>query len=195
MQDRSWWTLPAAVSQHGVASWLSAPVVKETCYTVADSLPPVVWMDGLADQSGATEETIGTLLAAHPELRSKMSIATKAAPPLDRVAIREKCEASLAALQTDHVDLYYLHQPDVSIDLDETLSTMNALHEEGKFKEFGLSNFAGWEVVDIWHRCKEKGWVLPTVYQGMYNGITRDCEKHLFPALRRVGMRFVSSTR
>ena len=40
---------------------------------------------------------------------------------------------------------------------------------------------ADWElspqVVDIWHRCKEKGWVLPTVYQGMYNGITRDCEK------------------
>ena len=36
-----------------------------------------------------------------------------------------------------------------------------------RFKEFGLSNYAGWEVVDIWHRCKEKGWVLPTVYQGM----------------------------
>lgn len=115
-------------------------------------------------QGGATEETIGALLAAHPELRSKMSIATKAAPPLDRAAIRAKCEASLAALRTDHVDLYYLHSPDVSVDLDETLSTMNALHKEGKFKEFGLSNYAGWEVVDIWHRCKEKGWVLPTVY-------------------------------
>ena len=64
-------------------------------------------------------------------------------------------------------------------------------------------------MVDIWHRCKEKGWVLPTVYQGMCesnrpptrrplthlapradNGITRDCEKHLFPALRRCGVRF-----
>ena len=142
-------------------------------------------------QSGATEKTIGALLTANPELRSKISIATKAAPPLDRAAIREKCEASLAALQTDHVDLYYLHSPDVSVDLDETLSTMNSLHEEGKFKEFGLSNYAGWEVIDIWHRCKEKGWILPTVYQGMYNGITRDCEKHLFPALRRVGIRFV----
>ena len=83
---------------------------------------------------------------------------------------------------------------DVDVDLDETLSTMNALYAEGKFKEFGLSNYAGWEVVDIWHRCKEKGWVLPTVYQGMYNGITRDCERHLFPALRRVGMRFVRWT-
>jgi len=99
---------------------------------------------------------------------AEMSIATKAAPPLTRSAIREKCEASLAALQTDCVDLYYLHQPDVTVELDETLSTVNELHQEGKFKEFGLSNYAGWEVVDIWHRCKEKGWVLPTVYQGMY---------------------------
>ena len=114
-------------------------------------------------QSGQTEETIGSLLSAHPELRPKMSIATKAAPPLTRAAIREKCEASLAALQTDCVDLYYLHQPDISVELDETLSTMHELHQEGKFKEFGLSNYAGWEVVDIWHRCKEKGWVLPTV--------------------------------
>ena len=42
---------------------------------------------------------------------------------------------------------------------------MSTVHR--RFKEFGLSNYAGWEVVDIWHRCKEKGWVLPTVYQGM----------------------------
>ena len=44
---------------------------------------------------------------------------------------------------------------------------------EGKFKEFGLSNYAAWEVVDIYHICKAKGWVLPSVYQGMYNPITR----------------------
>jgi aflatoxin B1 aldehyde reductase len=44
---------------------------------------------------------------------------------------------------------------------------------EGKFKEFALSNFAAWEVVKVYHICKSKGWVLPTIYQGMYNPITR----------------------
>jgi len=44
---------------------------------------------------------------------------------------------------------------------------------EGKFKELGLSNFAAWEVADVYHICKKNGWVLPTVYQGMYNPITR----------------------
>ena len=49
---------------------------------------------------------------------------------------------------------------------------MSTVHR--RFKEFGLSNYAGWEVVDIWHRCKEKGWVLPTVYQGMCESSSPD---------------------
>jgi len=40
------------------------------------------------------------------------------------------------------------------------------------------------QVVEIYHLCKAKGWVLPTVYQGMYNAITRDVEKELLVALR-----------
>ena len=61
---------------------------------------------------------------------------------------------------------------------------------EGKFKEFGLSNYASWEVADIYHICKRNGWVLPTVYQGMYNAITRMVEGELFPALRHFGLCF-----
>ena len=62
---------------------------------------------------------------------------------------------------------------------------------EGKFKEFGLSNYKAWEVVctcnscisaylfyflvqaEIYYICKQNGWILPTVYQGMYNAVTR----------------------
>ena len=44
---------------------------------------------------------------------------------------------------------------------------------EGKFKELGLSNYAAWEVADVYHICKKNGWVLPTIYQGMYNPITK----------------------
>ena len=48
-----------------------------------------------------------------------------------------------------------------------------------------MSNFPAWMVVDVWHRCKAKGMVLPTVYQGMYNGITRDFEREVVPVLRQ----------
>jgi aflatoxin B1 aldehyde reductase len=43
-------------------------------------------------------------------------------------------------------------------------------------EEFGLSNFAAYEVAQIWTICKERGYVLPTVYQGAYNLIQRGAE-------------------
>ena len=60
-------------------------------------------------------------------------------------------------------------------------SQAHALTSPGKFEELGLSNYAAWQVVDIYHICKTKGYVLPTVYQGMYNCITREVEPELFP--------------
>jgi aflatoxin B1 aldehyde reductase len=63
------------------------------------------------------------------------------------------------------------------------------MHKEGKLLEFGLSNFAPWEVMEIYYITKEHGWIQPTVYQGMYNAVTRATEE-LFPVLRKCGMRF-----
>ena len=48
-----------------------------------------------------------------------------------------------------------------------TESQVQKMYEEGKFKQLGLSNYQSWEVVHIYHVCLAKGWVLPTIYQGM----------------------------
>ncbi len=53
------------------------------------------------------------------------------------------------------------------------LFKQNVFFAEGKFKELGVCNYASWEVANICQICKSRGWVLPTVYQGMYNAITR----------------------
>lgn len=74
--------------------------------------------------------------------------------------------------------------------LQETLSTIQDAYRSGKFKFFGLSNFSTWEVVFIYYFMKERGWITPTVYQGMYNGITRAVEADLFPALMRLNIAF-----
>jgi len=97
---------------------------------------------------------------------------------------------SLEALKTTRVDIFYLHAPDTATPFVDTLREVDAMYREGKFAEFGLSNFAAWQVMDIWHLCKQHDWVLPTVYQGMYNAITRDVESELFPCLRQLGIRF-----
>lgn len=86
--------------------------------------------------------------------------------------IREELEKSLAELKTDCVDIFYLHAADRSVPFAETLEAVNQLHKEGKFVQLGLSNFTAFEVAEVVITCKERGWVRPTIYQGMYNAIS-----------------------
>ena len=104
--------------------------------------------------------------------------------------VRAQLEASLKNLGRDSVDLFYLHAPDHHTPIEETLRAVNELHVEGKFKTFGLSNYAAWQVADIVGICQREGYVRPTVYQGMYNALTREVERELFPCLRHFGMAF-----
>jgi aflatoxin B1 aldehyde reductase len=99
-------------------------------------------------------------------------------------------DTSLRRLKANHVDLLYLHAPDPKTQIEVTLEASQNLFKEGKFRELGLSNYASWQVADIWHLCRQNGWILPSVYQGMYNAITRDMEPELFPAIRNFGVRF-----
>ena len=80
---------------------------------------------------------------------------------------------SLAELGTDCVDIFYLHAADRSVPFAETLEVLNELHKEGKFVQLGLSNFTAFEVAEVVITCKERGWVRPTIYQGMYNAISK----------------------
>jgi len=65
---------------------------------------------------------------------------------------------------------------------------MNELHKQGKFVQLGLSNFTAFEVAEVVMTCKANGWVRPTIYQGMYNAITRSLERELIPACHRYGL-------
>lgn len=87
--------------------------------------------------------------------------------------LRENLELSLKELGTDQVDIFYLHAPDRSVPFSETLEAVNELHKEGKFVELGLSNYTAFEVAEIATLCSERGWVRPTIYQAMYNAISK----------------------
>ncbi|KAK5117596.1 hypothetical protein LTR62_005018 [Meristemomyces frigidus] len=88
------------------------------------------------------------------------------------------------------VDIYYIHAPDTDTDIAETLAGINAVHQKGFFKRFGLSNYQATDVRKIHAHCKEKGYVLPTVYQGNYSAVARKQEQVLFPTLRELGIAF-----
>lgn len=141
---------------------------------------------------GASEEVLGRIMT--PERRGKVYLATKASPlsggGLGPESIVKQVNTSLRRLKTDYLDLLYLHAPDPKTRIEATLEACEKLFKEGKFREFGLSNYASWQVADIWHLCKRNGWTIPLVYQGRYNAITRDVESELFQAARHFGIRF-----
>ncbi|XP_072465204.1 aflatoxin B1 aldehyde reductase member 2-like [Notamacropus eugenii] len=143
---------------------------------------------------GQSETFLGSMDLGLKDGSKGVKIATKANPlegkTLRASSVRSQLEESLKRLQCPRVDLFYLHLPDRDTPLEETLQACNELHKEGKFVELGLSNYASWEVAEICTLCKKNGWIVPTVYQGMYNAITRQVEKELLPCLRHFGMRF-----
>lgn len=104
--------------------------------------------------------------------------------------LRINLENSLKALKTDRLDMWYLHGPDRTTPYEETMKAVNELYKEGKFERFAISNYAAWEVARICEICKTNGYVMPSVYQGVYNALHRSVEPELFPCLRHYGMAF-----
>ncbi|KAF4013823.1 hypothetical protein G4228_005656 [Cervus hanglu yarkandensis] len=118
---------------------------------------------------GQSESILGGLGLGLGGRDCKVKIATKANPleenSLKPDSLRFQLETSLRRLQCPRVDLFYLHLPDHGTPVEETLRACHQLHQEGKFVELGLSNYAAWEVAEICTLCRSNGWIQPTVYQ------------------------------
>lgn len=140
---------------------------------------------------GVCEKLLGEALAS---MDRPYQIATKVNPRitgrLDAEAAYTQLNESLERLRLSRVDTLYLHFPDPATPVESVLSACGEMHDQGKFKELGLSNFPAWMVADVWHICDKNGWVKPTVYEGIYNPLTRNAETELNDCLNRFGMRF-----
>lgn len=141
---------------------------------------------------GQCEQLLGEALRMIE--RSKYKISTKVNPrisgKLDGEAAYRQLNESLERLGVECVDTFYLHFPDPNTPMDSVLEACADLYGQGKFKELGLSNFPAWMVADVWHRCDRNGWVKPTVFEGIYNPLTRKAETELDMTLDHFGMRF-----
>lgn len=140
---------------------------------------------------GDSERLLGEIL---PTLERPWKIATKINPRisgrLDGEAVYKQVNESLSRLGLDRVGVVYLHFPDPATPVESALDACSDLHKQGRFKELGLSNFPAWMVADVWHKCEKHGWVKPTIYEGIYNPLTRKAEIELNAALNAYRMRF-----
>jgi len=90
-------------------------------------------------ESYDTEEIVGQAIQG---IRHKVLLATKISPfHFRRRDVKTAAEASLRRLKTDYIDLYQLHWPNLIVPLEETMSAMEELADEGKIRLIGVSNF------------------------------------------------------
>jgi 1-deoxyxylulose-5-phosphate synthase len=107
---------------------------------------------------------------------------------LSRRTLMKEVEKSLARLQTDYIDILYLHQPDSSTEIAETLRAVDDLIHQGKVLVLGVSNFAAWQIMEAHCEARISHFSPPLVVQPMYNLIARGIEQELLPCCKSLNL-------
>jgi len=97
-------------------------------------------------------------------------------------------EGSLERLDTDYLDILYLHRDFHRENLEETIWTLGDLIRSGKIRSFGVSNFRGWRIAEIVRLCERQGVPGPVVCQPYYNLLNRNPEVEILPACEHYGL-------
>ncbi|WP_406314997.1 aldo/keto reductase [Streptomyces sp. NBC_00118] len=144
---------------------------------------------------GESERILAELL---PGRRDQVVLATKAGiphpdqgghAPLSAEGLRAALEGSLKRLGTDHVDLFYLHQPDRRTPLTETLAAVAEFVQAGKVLALGVSNFAAWQIAELSRVADEVGAPRPAVAQQLHNLLARRIEEEYAEYAATAGLR------
>ncbi|MGA8149548.1 MAG: aldo/keto reductase [Terriglobales bacterium] len=142
-------------------------------------------------QAGLSERMLGEAMRGK---RDRLIVATKVRGKmgdgpdesgLSRRAIFRAIEDSLQRLQTDYVDLYYLHQPDYAVPIEETLAAMEELVKQGKIRYPGTSNYSSWQVCEMEWIAQQNGYTPACVSQPMYNLLARGIEQEYLPMAKK----------
>ncbi len=173
--------------------WFGAKVDEATAHTIVDlALGAGINSLDTADiygkerwdtpERGAAEEIVGRALKGRRRsvvLATKVAALTGPGPNdkgLSRKHIVEGLHESLRRLQTDYVDVYYLHEPDYATPIEETLETLDVLVRQGKILYIGMSNYYAWQVCKALWTADKKGLAGVDCIQMVYNLVARDAE-------------------
>lgn len=136
---------------------------------------------------GRAEEMLGRYITG---IRDEVILITKAYFPvkegvnnagLSRHYLIRAIDASLKRLNTDYIDIFYMHRFDARTDLEETLRTLEDLVSIGKIRYLGASNFAAWQIAKALGIQEKNGWRKLCSIQPMYNLVKRQAEVELLP--------------
>jgi aryl-alcohol dehydrogenase-like predicted oxidoreductase len=154
-----WWAAPGSLggeSESLIGRWLRRRGRREDVFLATKGAGMVwdqegVWRNGQADWDIAINKVEGASAAT----------------------LRKAMEDSLRRLQTDYVDLYYVHVDDLATPLEETLSTLASFVAEGKTRFIGWSNVRTWRMERIRQLCAQHGWPAPVALQQQHSYLRR----------------------
>jgi aryl-alcohol dehydrogenase-like predicted oxidoreductase len=141
---------------------------------------------------GESEEIVGKALRGR---RDEIVLATKAGLQMgegrnrsgnSRRWLIQAVDASLRRLQTDWIDLYQVHRPDPSTEIEETLSVLTDLVHQGKIRAFGSSTFPPNEIVEAYYVAQLRGFERFRTEQPPYSLLTRGIEESVLPICERL---------
>jgi len=143
---------------------------------------------------GHSEEIIGKAIKGR---RSSVIVGTKFGNPTGQGPndsgasyhhVLEAVEASLKRLDTEYIDLYYVHLPDPTTPIEETLGALDNLIKTGKVRYIGCSNFAAWQLCGAWWSSRINHLAPFVAIQSHYNLLERSIESELVPCCESYGI-------
>jgi aryl-alcohol dehydrogenase-like predicted oxidoreductase len=142
---------------------------------------------------GESERIVGRAVKGR---RERVEIATKVGfgrrdgkpEGLSRPRVLAAIDESLARLDTDYVDIYYLHVPDHATPIEETLDAIAELLERGKVRRWGVSNYASWQILEMMHLADARKMARPFIAQQLYNLLIRQLDVEYFAFAKKYGV-------
>ena len=147
---------------------------------------------------GVSETMLGKALKGR---RSDAVVASKVFNPMghrpndagaSRLHIMQAVEATLRRLQTDYLDIYYIHHVDTQTTQEEMLRAFDDLVRQGKVMYIACSNYEAWRLVDTLWCAESKGWSRFEAYQPQYSLVVRDIDEEIVPACEAKGLGIVA---
>jgi len=145
-----------------------------------------------------SEKIIGDHIGRHKDRRDRLVLATKFSGNLypgdpngggsGRKSIVSACEHSLRRLQTEYIDLYWLHNWDVHTPIDETMAALDDLVRAGKVRYVGVSDTPAWKIAEANVTARFRGWSAFIGLQIEYSLLERSVEQELVPMAREHGL-------
>lgn len=143
---------------------------------------------------GESEKIVGEAIASN---RDRWVLASKVGNAMgddvhqrghNRKWMMKALDDSLKRLDTDYLDIWYLHYPDDFTRLEEVVETLGLVMSSGKVLHWGVSNYRGWQIAEFVRLAEQAGVPRPSICQPYYNALNRMPEVEVLPACARYGL-------